>query len=172
MELTRKQVIDLLEKADSTVYKEPKTKLAQALEYAISSIKTDEMYQLDYEGIQNVVVTEGMTNGELIKHLYPDLSIITDTLSAGEEVVVLQSIGTVMVCLKDWWNSPYKGVKEDIVPKYEYHTDHTDCIWYGSDGGCPVTCSQYRDGWNDAMEYIFKGGKGYNPYRRENSYEV
>ena len=50
MDLTRKQVIDLLEKADSTVYKEPKTKLAQALEYAISSLKTDEAYQLMYEG--------------------------------------------------------------------------------------------------------------------------
>ena len=50
MDLTRKQVIDLLEKADSTVYKEPKTKLAQALEYAISSLKTDEAYQIMYEG--------------------------------------------------------------------------------------------------------------------------
>ena len=109
MDLTKKQVIEILEKADSTVYKEPKTKTAQALEYAINSLKADEAYQLDYEGIQNVVVTEGMTNGELIKYLYPNLSIITDTLSAGEEVVVLQSIGTVMVCLKDWWNSPYKG---------------------------------------------------------------
>ncbi|HCJ13976.1 MAG TPA: hypothetical protein DHV77_01560 [Erysipelotrichaceae bacterium] len=51
--------------------------------------------------------------------------------------------------------------------KYEYHIDHTDCIWYGSDSGCPVTCSQYRDGWNDAMDYIFKNGKGYQPYRRD-----
>lgn len=50
---------------------------------------------------------------------------------------------------------------------YEKHTDHTDCIWYGSDSGCPVTCSQYRDGWNDAMDYIFKNGKGYQPYRRD-----
>jgi len=50
--------------------------------------------------------------------------------------------------------------------KYEHHIDHTDCIWYGNDSGCPVTCSQYRDGWNDAMEYIFKSGKGYQPYRR------
>lgn len=47
--------------------------------------------------------------------------------------------------------------------KYEKHIDHTDCIW---DGHCPVTCSQYRDGWNDAMDYIFKDGKGYQPYRR------
>ena len=39
MDLTRKQVIEILEKADSTVYKEPKTKTAQALEYAISDMK-------------------------------------------------------------------------------------------------------------------------------------
>ena len=51
--------------------------------------------------------------------------------------------------------------------QYEKHTDHTDCIWYGSDSGCPVTCSQYRDGWNDAMDYIFKNGKGYQPYRHD-----
>lgn len=50
MELTRKQVIEILEKADDTVYKEPKTKTAQALEYAINSLKTDEAYQLMYEG--------------------------------------------------------------------------------------------------------------------------
>ncbi len=49
--------------------------------------------------------------------------------------------------------------------KYEYKYDHTDCLWYGS-GDCPSTCSQYRDGWNDAMDYIFKDGKGYQPYRR------
>lgn len=55
--------------------------------------------------------------------------------------------------------------QEPKTDKYEYHTDHTDCIWYGS-GSCPVTCSQYRDGWNDAMEYIYKNGKGYQPYRR------
>ena len=57
--------------------------------------------------------------------------------------------------------------QEPKTGQYEKHTDHTDCIWYGSDSGCPVTCSQYRDGWNDAMEYIFKGGKGYQLYRRE-----
>ena len=53
-----------------------------------------------------------------------------------------------------------------VSEKYEHHIDHTDCIWYGSNSGCPVTCSQYRDGWNDAMDYIFKNGAGYQPYRR------
>lgn len=40
----------------------------------------------------------------------------------------------------------HKDVEEVPTGKYEYHTDHTDCIWYGNDSGCPVTCSQYRDG--------------------------
>ena len=52
--------------------------------------------------------------------------------------------------------------------KYEYKYDHTDCPWYwsGDLNQCPSTCSQYRDGWNDAMNYLFKGGKGYQPYKR------
>lgn len=56
--------------------------------------------------------------------------------------------------------------------KYEYHYDHTDCIWYRSEARnrCPVTCAQYRDGWNDAMNYIFRDGKGYRPYRRDKQY--
>ena len=57
--------------------------------------------------------------------------------------------------------------------KYEYHYDHTDCIWYRPEARnrCPVTCAQYRDGWNDAMNYIFRDGQGYRPYRRDERYE-
>ena len=57
--------------------------------------------------------------------------------------------------------------------KYEYHYDHTDCIWYRPEARnrCPVTCAQYRDGWNDAMNYIFRDGNGYRPYRRGVQYE-
>jgi hypothetical protein len=63
----------------------------------------------------------------------------------------------------------YMGLSEQETKtrQYEKHIDHTDCIWYGNDSGCPVTCSQYRDGWNDAMDYIFKNGKGYQPYRHD-----
>ena len=64
-------------------------------------------------------------------------------------------------------NLPSVTPQEPKTGQYEKHTDHTDCIWYGSDSGCPVTCSQYRDGWNDAMDYIFKNGKGYQPYRHD-----
>ena len=57
--------------------------------------------------------------------------------------------------------------------KYEYHYDHTDCIYYSSKERhtCPSTCAQYRDGWNDAMQYIFRGGDGYRQYRRDERYE-
>ena len=57
--------------------------------------------------------------------------------------------------------------------KFEYHYDHTDCIWYRPEARnrCPTTCAQYRDGWNDAMNYIFRDGKGYRPYRRDEKYE-
>lgn len=81
--------------------------------------------------------------------------------------------------LKKWGETTPRGRTEfdqvimlmpRIQPRteqYEKHIDHTDCIWYGSDSGCPVTCSQYRDGWNDAMDYIFTNGKGYQPYRHD-----
>jgi hypothetical protein len=56
---------------------------------------------------------------------------------------------------------------------WEYHYDHTDCIWYRPEARnrCPVTCAQYRDGWNDAMTYIFRDGDGYRPFRRDKKYE-
>lgn len=55
-----------------------------------------------------------------------------------------------------------------VADKYDYRYDHTDCIWYrDSRSRCPATCAQYRDGWNDAMQYIFCDGKGYSPYVRE-----
>ena len=57
--------------------------------------------------------------------------------------------------------------------KYEYHYDHTDCIWYHPEARnrCPSTCAQYLDGWNDAMNYIFRDGEGYRPYRKDQKYE-
>ena len=65
----------------------------------------------------------------------------------------------------EWEYRPLE--QEPRKGQYEKHIDHTDCIWYGSDSGCPVTFSQYRDGWNDAMDYIFKNGNGYQPYRHD-----
>lgn len=52
MELTRKQVIEELERFRlASVYKSNKEKLIdKCLAYAISSLKTDEAYQIMYEG--------------------------------------------------------------------------------------------------------------------------
>ena len=93
-----------------------------------------------------------MTKEEAIK----ELSYIADEMPSMECADWKEAISMAIKALK----------QEPKTDKYEYHFIHTDCIWYGNDSGCPVTCSQYRDGWNDAMEYIFKDGKGYQPYRR------
>jgi len=83
------------------------------------------------------------------------------------------------------FNSYYQGLIKahkiiaDLPPaqpdlgEYEYHYDHTDCIWYRPEARnrCPATCAQYRDGWNDAMNYIFRDGEGYRPFRRDKKYE-
>lgn len=68
--------------------------------------------------------------------------------------------------------TPLTSAQPDLG-KYEYHYDHTDCIWYRPEARnrCPATCAQYRDGWNDAMNYIFRDGEGYRPFRRDKKYE-
>ena len=75
-----------------------------------------------------------------------------------------------MVAVSEIKNLPSAQPDEN---KYEYHYDHTDCIWYRSEARnrCPATCAQYRDGWNDAMNYIFRDGEGYRPFRRDKKYE-
>lgn len=52
MELTRKQVINTLEtlKLEWGALAPPEDNICDALDYAISSLKTDEAYQLMYEG--------------------------------------------------------------------------------------------------------------------------
>ena len=75
--------------------------------------------------------------------------------------------------LEQFGNSePLPSAQPDLG-KYEYHYDHTDCIWYRPEARnrCPATCAQYRDGWNDAMNYIFRDGEGYRPFRRDKKYE-
>lgn len=79
-------------------------------------------------------------------------------------------------CRNQWeWDTEILKTMPPAQPesKYEYHYDHTDCIWYRPEARnrCPSTCAQYRDGWNDAMNYIFHDGEGYRPFRRDKKYE-
>lgn len=87
----------------------------------------------------------------------------------------------IMCTFPDWCEGDVRLIYDHIddMPsaqldsnKYEYHYDHTDCIWFRPEARnrCPTTCAQYRDGWNDAMNYIFRDGKGYRPYRRDANY--
>jgi len=85
MELTRKQVIEILEKADSTVYKEPKTKTAQALEYAINSLKTDETYQIMYEG-EEIFTKDDMV--AMLTELRQEIDIMSDSVVEGRTVTI------------------------------------------------------------------------------------
>ena len=79
------------------------------------------------------------------------------------------NIKTCCYCFDDNCTKPEQYERCDygiMKEKYEYHYDHTDCIWY-PDGSSMSTCAQYRDGWNDAMSYIFMDGEGYKPYCRK-----
>lgn len=82
--------------------------------------------------------------------------------------ITILSNDTLLLTNNSWFQITFPS-----NDKYEYHYDHTDCIYYSSKERhtCPSTCAQYRDGWNDAMQYIFRGGDGYRPYRRDERYE-
>lgn len=52
-----------------------------------------------------------MSNGDIIKTLFSDFSITPDNLFSNHLVIKGKTITgekVIMVCLKDWWNEPYK----------------------------------------------------------------
>ena len=66
-----------------------------------------------WEAINNgIPFFQNATNGDMIKNLYPYILTTEDNLT-GQDVVVIQANGTIMVCLKDWWDAPYKAESED-----------------------------------------------------------
>lgn len=95
-------------------------------------------------------------------------------IDADALIALVMDTGVLMPEFKQTFIALVEGEPtiDDLSDRYEYHYDHTDCIWYRPEAKnrCPVTCAQYRDGWNDAMNYIFRDGKGYRPYRRNDSY--
>lgn len=94
----------------------------------------------------------------------------TDTISRTAAIETVRKAKSLGQAHRMLVQLPFEQPDAD---KYEYHYDHTDCIWYRPEARnrCPSTCAQYRDGWNDAMNYIFRDGKGYRPYRRDIKYE-
>ena len=81
------------------------TEILTALDMAIASLKTDEAYQLEYENRDFVEIPKGMTNGEVIQILFPNISVYEhgSTYSVNNEYNFNAT----------WWNSPYqKGGEE------------------------------------------------------------
>ena len=105
----------------------------------------------------------------------PNTLISLDCIDRQVAIDDVETVNPSILLDVDWvkrWVKALPPAQLDQI-KYEYHYDHTDCIWYRPEARnrCPVTCAQYRDGWNDAMNYIFRDGKGYRPYRRDEKYE-
>ena len=111
MELTRKQVIEILEKADSTVYKEPKTKTAYALEYAISSLKTDEAYQIMYEG-GDIFTKDDMV--AVLEDLKAEIDIMSDSVVEGTTVTITS------------WRGMQKRICKLVQSKIDKLKENTD----------------------------------------------
>ena len=93
-----------------------------------------------------------------------------DALDKRFDSIPMEQTTEILLLRKDLRGLP---PAQPDLGKYEYHYDHTDCIWYRPEARnrCPATCAQYRDGWNDAMNYIFRDGEGYRPFRRDKKYE-
>ena len=123
---------------------------------------------IEGEGYERHPLPEYYAIETAIKALEQEPSNISNDGTLTVNVEDGRKISRVLVCGANHWGGLYyPDEQEPKTGQYEKHIDHTDCIWYGNDSGCPVTCSQYRDGWNDAMDYIFKNGKGYQPYRHD-----
>lgn len=153
--LNTPEIVDFM--IDKSVMVESKIKLHKRL---------DELCKLAIEALDQEPCEDCISREHLLKEiasLKESPWFKDDTNSAmairKEAIEIVEDL-----CIR---KEPSVNPKEPKTGHYEKHIDHTDCIWYGSDSGCPVTCSQYRDGWNDAMDYIFKNGNGYKPYRRD-----
>lgn len=107
-DLTRAEVIELLD-GDWDFWEEfVSPKGIEALKYAISSLKTDETYQIEYENRDFIEILEGATNGEVfetfMRKAYPRSITIYQKNEAEKTIKPIFS--------EDWWNSPYRKEPE------------------------------------------------------------
>lgn len=71
-----------------------------ALNFAIESIKVDRAYDLAYEKVDFIEIPEGMTNGDVIKAMFPNVDKYHNML--------LENYSKNILFNDDWWNSPYR----------------------------------------------------------------
>ena len=92
MELTRKQVIETISNMDKA-YRNFTGDEIEALEYAIKTLKTDEAYQLMYEGVE---VYDKDTVLWMFRELQLEILELKSYESAdGQDLVMLADIGTL-----------------------------------------------------------------------------
>lgn len=73
-----------------------------ALNFAIESIKVDRAYDLAYEKVDFIEILEGATNGDMIKALFPNISVYEHGNGA------TYSVNNEYNFNSTWWNSPYR----------------------------------------------------------------
>lgn len=99
--MTREEAITALGDRNNLLWgmsKEEQKYYSEALDMAIASLKTDEVYQLEYENRDFVEIHKGMTNGEVIQALFPNVVIRNDDSMLIKEVLFTNEM----------WNSPYQ----------------------------------------------------------------
>ena len=77
-----------------------------ALKFAIESLKVDEAYNLMYEKVDFIEIPEGTTNGDMIKAVFPNISVYEHENGA------TYSINNEYNFNSTWWNSPYRKEQE------------------------------------------------------------
>lgn len=91
------------------------------LKEAIHNFFNGLIHKVTEEDIQAYIeatpsVFEGMTNGETIKTIIPNIKTNEDKgyalIHCWIDSVIDGSTEVSMVCRREWWNAPYKGVSE------------------------------------------------------------
>lgn len=100
--MTREEAISRLKKGEpfSEIYD---SSWNEALDMAIASLKTDEAYQLEYENRDFVEISKGMTNGEVINVLFPNVNVLYDV---DDDITTIYISG-------DFWDAPYIAESEE-----------------------------------------------------------
>jgi len=74
----------------------------ESLRFGLESIKVDRAYDLAYEKVDFIEIPEGATNGDMIKALFPNISVYEHGNGA------TYSVNNEYNFNSTWWNSPYR----------------------------------------------------------------
>ena len=93
--MTKEQAINRLTRIQEMLYRED----AEAVGMAIESLQV----------IPSAEPYKGMTNGEVLQSLFPNIIAKVNELLGEQGTVFFEDTDDVIIFPLDWWNSPYKG---------------------------------------------------------------